>query len=178
MMGETMKKDNKFVGYEYKNVTVTRAMEPIYADSYTNFGWILDGTETPHKGISWVTLTFKRDRKIRNKAELTRLQRQFDGCIAEIETLERSRVIIPSATAYTIGIIGTAFMAGSFFAYNADQLSLSIVLAIPGFIGWLIPYLVYYRLRRRKTAKVQTLINQKYGESYKTCEKAHSLLPE
>lgn len=125
-----------------------------------------------------MTLKFKRDRKIRNKAELTRLQRQFDSCMAEIESLERSKATLSSAVAYVIGIIGTAFMAGSVFTYNAGYLPLSIVLAIPGFVGWIIPYLAYSRIRRRKTAKVNPLIDQKYDELYETCEKAHALLPE
>jgi hypothetical protein len=35
-------------------------------------------------------MKLKRDRKIRNKMELARLQRQFETAVAEIETLERS----------------------------------------------------------------------------------------
>lgn len=41
-----------------------------------------------------VTLKFKRNRKICNKAELTRLQRNFDACIAEIQSLKTSKRIM------------------------------------------------------------------------------------
>ena len=69
-------------------------------------------------------MKFKRDRKVRNKAELTRLQRQFDSCVSEIESLERSKYLRASVFAYIIGVVGTAFMAGSVFAYLADMLVL------------------------------------------------------
>ena len=36
-------------------------------------------------------LRFRRDRKICNRAELTRLQRNFDSCVAEIDALEQSK---------------------------------------------------------------------------------------
>jgi hypothetical protein len=59
-----------FVGYEYKEVSTSRGLEGVYADGYPNFGWELEGG-------NYGRLKFKRDRKIRNKAELSRLQREF-----------------------------------------------------------------------------------------------------
>ena len=38
---------NNFIGYEYQDVTVKRSMASMYADSYQNFGWELDGTAEP-----------------------------------------------------------------------------------------------------------------------------------
>ena len=175
-MSEVIKNENNFIGYEYKDVTVTRSMESVYADGYANFGWTLDGTAPSLKGISSVTLKFKRDRKIRNKVELTRLQRQFESCVVEIESLERSKGIGASAAAYGIGIVGTAFMAGSVFSYLAGLLPLSIILAIPGFIGWVLPYFSYINIHSRKTAKVAPLIDNQYDTIYDICEKANSLL--
>ncbi|MBY9079347.1 hypothetical protein KIH86_18840 [Paenibacillus sp. HN-1] len=175
-MSEIIKNEHQFVGYEYKDITVKSSMESVYTDGYPHFGWMLEGTSTPSHPIGSVTLKFKRDRKIRNKAELTRLERQFGACVSEIETLERSKVIGASAIAYVIGLIGTAFMAGSVFAYLDDMLTLSIILAIPGFIGWIIPYLSYRSIHNKKTAKLTPLIDQKYDEIYKVCEKGNELL--
>ncbi|WP_307397072.1 hypothetical protein [Paenibacillus anaericanus] len=164
-----------FIGYEYKDVTVKRKMESVYIDGYTHFGWALEGTSTSVLNVGSVTLKLKRDRKIRNKAELTRLQRHFDAAASEIETLESSKVIGASIVAYVIGIIGTAFVAGSVFSYLADNLILSIILAIPGFMGW-ITYLLYCSISKKKTSKVAPLIDQKYEEIYEVCEKANALL--
>ena len=175
-MSEMTKNESNFIGYEYKDITVKRSMEPVYADGYTHFGWALEGTSAPLQGIGAVTLKFKRDRKIRNKAELSRLQRQFDSCVGEIERMEASKVTGASACAYVIGVIGTAFLAGSVFAYNAGLLPFSIVLALPGFVGWILPYFCYCNISRKKTEQVSPLIDQKYDEIYEVSEKANGLL--
>lgn len=96
--------------------------------------------DIPLAGVSTVTMKFKRNRKIRNKSELTRLQRQFDAIANEIVSLENSKVVGASTVAYIIGVLGTAFMAGSVFAYLGARIPLCIILAIPAFIGWIIPY--------------------------------------
>ena len=173
---EISKKEKDFVGYEYKDLTIKRSMQSIYIDGYENFGWILESISNPVERIGHTTLKFKRDRKLRNKAELTRLQRQFDSCVTEIEALDRSKSIGASTAAYVIGIIGTAFMAGSVFAQLAGMIPLSIILAIPGFAGWIIPYFCFNNIRKRKTENVAPFIDSKYDEIYDLCEKANGLL--
>jgi hypothetical protein len=176
-MSEITKNENNFIGYEYKDITVTRSMESVYTDGYSNFGWALDrSTPSLQQGIQGVTLKFKRDRKIRNKVELTRLQRQFDSCVAEIEALESSKATGAMIAAFSIGLVGTAFMAGSVFAYLAGMILLCIILAIPAFIGWILPYFCYNNIRRNKIAKVEPLIDSQYDKLYDVCEKANALL--
>lgn len=138
-------RENNFVGYEYQNVNVKRSMVSIYADGYKNFGWELEGTaEEPGKlAMDTVTMKFKRNRKIANKVELTRLQRNFDACVSEIVSLEAAKHLKASAVASAIGIIGTAFMAGSVFAVTSGKIIACIVLAVPAFIGWILPYFLF-----------------------------------
>ena len=76
-MNEQEKKD--YVGYEYKEVTVRLEEASFYQDCYENFGWKPDGNFTMARGSHWTTLRLKRDRKIINKMELTRLQRHFEA---------------------------------------------------------------------------------------------------
>ncbi|MDO4173152.1 MAG: hypothetical protein Q4D42_00180 [Eubacteriales bacterium] len=170
--------ETNFVGYEYQNIHVKRSMASVYADGYENFGWDLESTgEQPG---TWpadtVAMKFKRDRKLRNKVELTRLQRNFDACVSEILSLEASKRVKASVIAYIIGIIGTAFMAGSVFAVTAGLIIPCIVLAVPALIGWILPYFLFRRVERQKTDEVTPLIDKKYDELYAICEKAHSLL--
>ena len=168
---------NNFIGYEYKDVITSRELEGIYADSYPSFGWSLDGAvPIPIIGMSTITLKFKRDRKIRNKAELTRLQRQFESYISEIIRMEKSKSVSASITAFTVGIIGTAFVAGATFSYLANFILLCIILAIPGFIGWILPYFLYNLTYAKKTNKLTPLIEVKYDEIYEVCEKGNGLL--
>lgn len=175
-MAEITRNENNFIGYEYKEITVNRSMEPVYADGYANFSWTLEDTFTPMQSVGPITMKFKRDRKIRNKAELGRLQRQFESCAGQIESLEKSKTSGAMIAAFSIGLAGTAFMAGSVFAYLAGMLPLSILLAIPAFVGWILPYFCFLSIRRKRTDKVAPLIDRKYDEMYEVCEKAHALL--
>lgn len=176
-MNEITRNSENFVGYEYKEITTTREMEGVYADGYPNFGWKLDGITPSVIGLSTVNLKFKRDRKIKNKAELSRLQRQFEAGIAEIGNLERSKTSSAFITAMTIGLIGTAFLAGATFSFiYAEMILLMIILAIPGFIGWFLPYMLYKKITAKRSATVMPLIERQYDALYEVCEKAHVLL--
>ena len=173
---ETSNSKRDFVGYEYKDVTVKRDLESVYIDGYTNFGWTLEDTSVPLQNIGSITLKMKRDRKMRNKAELVRLQRQFESCLSEIEKLELSKSLGASVVAYIIGIVGAALMAGAVFSYLAGMVPLMIILALPAFAGWTVPYFLYMKLQRKKTDEVTPLIDKKYDEIYEVCEKANGLL--
>ena len=168
-----------FVGYEYKEITTTRDMEGVYADGYPNFRWKLDGVAPSVIGFSAVTLKFKRDRKIRNKAELSRLQRQFETSIAEIGNLERSKTYSAFIAAMTVGLTGTAFLAGATFAFiYAAMIPLMVILAIPGFIGWFLSYILYKKIMAKKSSAVMPLVENQYDALYAVCEKGHALLAE
>jgi len=169
-------KKNSFVAYEHKEIAVKRELEAIYTDGYPSFGWMPDGRGASTNGLTSVNLKFKRDRKITNREELTKFQREFENCVKEIERMENTKVIVPSIVAYVIGIIGTVCMAGATFAYLAGMITLCIVLSIPGFIGWIIPYFCYLRIKRSKTEQITPLIDQKYDTIYEVCEKATGLL--
>lgn len=114
-MSEGTVTGDSFVGYEHKSIIVDGDMESMYADGYQNFGWMLESTSKPQAGVNTIAMKFKRDRKIRNKAELTRLQRQFDTCASKITRMENSK----------------------------NSHTLAIVLTLPGFIGWILPYFLH-----------------------------------
>lgn len=168
--------EKNFIGYEYHEVTVKKKMVSLYTDGYENFGWKLEGSENAMGAVDSVTLKFKRDRRIRNKTELTRLQRNFDSCVGEIVSLENSKTLKAAAAAYSVGIVGTAFMAGSVFAVTSGLAVLCMILAVPAFAGWILPYYLFRAIAKKKTAEVDPLIDRKYDEIYTVCEKANSLL--
>ena len=171
-----MKSD--YTAYDYKEVTVEKNKLSFYLDCYENFGWILDERFSLVKAGDMVTLHLKRNRKMINKTELTRLQRHFESCVSELIKLEKSKSTTAITACLVIGVIGTAFMAGSVFAITADppKLWLSIILAIPAFIGWLIPPLFYNNILLSKSKKLEPYIEKKYDEIYEICQKGHHLL--
>lgn len=178
-MAENDKERNPFVGYEYKKILVDKEKASMYLDCYENFGWAADENAAGKSGHSrQITVQMKRDRKLVNRMELTRLQQHFEACANEIETLEKSKVTVATVWALIMGVIGTAFMAGSTFAVTHEPpvIWLCIVLAVPGLAGWILPYFLYHFMYRKRTKKVQHLIEEKQEELYEICEKGHSLL--
>lgn len=167
-----------FIAYEYKEVSVNDNNASFYMDCYEAFGWEADGNIVSHNTPAGKTLRLKRDRKIINKAELTRLQRHFEACANDIEMLEKSKNSAAMIWSMTVGLIGTAFMAGSVFAITntPPKILLCIILAIPAFIGWILPYFIYRKILSKQTEKIQPLIEKKYDEIYEICEKGYSLL--
>lgn len=169
---------HSYIGYEYKKITVSEENALWYLDCYEAFGWEQDDHVPSYTGRHTVTLSLKRDRKIINKAELTRLQRNFEACAAELGNLERSRQTMASIWALTAGVIGTAFMAGSVFAVTHEPplIWLCILLAVPAFAGWIAPFFLYRVMVARRTTQIQPMIEEKQEEIYTLCEKGHSLL--
>lgn len=183
-MNEIIKDSHKFVGYDYKEVITNAQKVSFLMDAYENFGWIVDkniSNNMPTNGLNPyanVVLRLKRSRKIMNKMELTRLQRNFEFCMKEIDHLEKSKTSEATRYALIIGSIGTVFMATSVFAVTATppKMILCIVLAVPAFAGWILPYFIYKNVVRKRTEKVTLLIEEKQDEIYEICEKGSKLL--
>lgn len=183
-MDDRKKEGKKYIGYEYKEIVADSNMTSLLLDGYENFGWEIN-ENLSENGVGEVlgsarktVIRLKRDRKILNKMELTRLQRNFEACVAEIQTLEQRKTSAATASAIILGVVGTAFMAGSTFAVTAQppHIILCILLAVPGFLGWIFPYFLYKRVAAKQTERITPLIEAKYDEIYEICEKGNKLL--
>lgn len=182
-MDETGRLQKNYVGYEYKEVAADSSMASFLLDGYVSFGWEMDENLPKYHKTDRATmqnkivLRLKRNRKIINKMELTRLQRNFEACVSEIEALEKSKTSAATIYALISGMIGTAFMAGSTFAVTAQppHIMLCILFAIPGFAGWILPCFRYRRIVGKQTDKLTPLIEKKYEEIYEICEKGNKL---
>lgn len=161
-----------YVAYEYKEISARGERASMLMDFYQNLGWEV----TRESGNGKIML--RRSRKIMNKAELTRLQRNMEACVAEIDALQKSKTSKASAVSLAIGIIGTAFMAGSVFAVTAapPMVWLCVVLAIPAFAFWGLAPFLYSKMVKRRTGIVNELIEKKYDEICEVCEKGSKLL--
>jgi len=168
-----------YIGYDYKTVITSADKVSMYLDAYETFGWIPDDAmPVRHQLIGMVTLKLKRDRKILNKAELTRLQQHFEACMDEIATLENSKTRTATIYSLIVGLLGTAFLAGSVFAVTnkPPMILLCVILGIPGLVGWALPYPVFKRTAQNRAVEVIPLIEQKYDEIHEICEKGNTLL--
>lgn len=161
-----------YVAYEYKEIEASGERAALLTDCYQSLGWEAEKESFPDR------IMLRRSRKIMNKAELTRLQRNFEACIEEIDTLQKSKKSKAAAVSILIGLVGTAFMAGSVFAVTAQQpvIWLCVLLAIPAFGLWALAPVLYPRMVAKRTGIVNQLIEEKYDEIYTICEKGSKLL--
>ena len=179
-----MRQEKNFVGYDYKDIIVPSEQVSMYLDCYENFGWTVNENEYSAerqvmiRGQHHLKISMRRNRKIVNKMELTRLQRNFEACAHEIQILERAKTRKPMIWSLSLGILGTVFMTGATFAVVSEPpiVWLCILLAIPGFIGWIVPYFLYRHMAAQEEKKYNPLIEEKLDEIYLICEKGHSLL--
>lgn len=177
-MSEIREDGASFVGYEYKEVSAKGRNASLYLDGYQSFGWVLD-ERTPEEALRGKgTLVLKRDRKIVNKMELTRLQRHFEACVNDLAALEQSKTSRATVFSILVGLMGTVFLAGATFAavHEPPLVLLSAALAVPGFLGWIAPIFLYRAMVHRRTKIVNDLMEQKYDEIYEVCRKGHALL--
>ena len=65
----------EFTSFEYKEIQVSEDKASFYLDCYENFGWTLDDKFPSQRTGEKIQIKMKRNRKIVNKVELTRLQR-------------------------------------------------------------------------------------------------------
>lgn len=196
----------KFVGYEYKTVTVRTEMEGLWVDSERNFGWELDKKEPAIVKHVWgplrvmlaplallpgsqcdklivdresekkVVLTFKRDRMTENKDKLGRLETGFERSAAAIDALEAAKTAGGTAAAYAAGLLGTVFMGISVFSYLGGMLPLCILFAVPGFIGWVLPPFLKHMMVAKKTRAVQPHMEKQHEDIYQICREANVIL--
>ena len=174
---EVTRSGKDYVGYEYKTFITDNDKVSMYLDAYENFGWMPDDGVQARQFGDTIEVKLKRDRKILNKAELTRLQQHFVACMDEITALENSKIKTSTIYSILVGLIGTAFMAGSVFAVTADPplILLCIILGIPGCIGWALPYFLFQIFTKKRAVVVAPLIEQKYDEIHEICEKGNAL---
>ena len=175
---EVARSGKEYIGYEYKTINIDSEKASMYLDAYKNFGWISDDSLPTRSMIGMITIKLKRDRKILNKAELTRLQQHFEACMDEIASLEKSKEMKATVFSIIVGLIGTAFLASSVFAVTNEppMILLCVILGIPGLIGWALPYFVFKALVKKRMIEVTPLIEQKYDEAHEICEKGNALI--
>lgn len=177
-MSEIRKDGAQFIGYEYKEIAAQGEYASLCLDCYPSFGWVPDERAQETGPAASGKIVLRRERKLVNKMELTRLQRHFEVCVDEIKTLEKSKTSGAIIWAIVVGLIGTAFMAGATFAavHEPPHYVLCTVLALPGFIGWALPYFVYQKLAAKRAREVAELVEQKYDEIYEICGQGNKLL--
>ena len=143
--------------YEYISINVKSELESMYIDCYEHFGWIhIKNEEKKDYYINnnvnqdIVNIKFKRNRAITGKEELNELQRKCEKSFLKINRLEKEPMSLAISYALIIGMIGILFSIVSVFSLLASNWFIGIVSVVIAIIGFILPYLVYRRVKGNK----------------------------
>lgn len=177
-MEQTGNTGRDYVGWEYKEIRLGHADIAAYLDGYESFGWELDEERSIIREDGECIIQLKRDRRLLNRQELTRLQRNYEDCREQIDRLRQSVRSQGTAVSLAVGILGCPFAAGSILASSAEppNLLLCAFFAVPALICWILPVFLFRAVCDRRKRRIVPLIEEKYDEIYALCEKGKGLL--
>ena len=174
-----MEKD--FITYEDMSKTGKASEQTRLVDMYEAFGWeVTDIKPTLSEGV---TISFKRDRKLRHKNEVNKLQRKAEENYSQIKHLENSQKNAPSIFSYIFGIISVLILGGGMSMVmvnpqSTTMLVVGIVLGVVGLALCAINYPIYKKWVDKKTAQIMPLIDDAEEKLATTLENASNLVFE
>ena len=199
-----MNNKKNFVVYEYKNVNVKRDSAGMHIDCMENFGWSLiedDGYdfqallsnlnpvnlgrniadaaqcfgETADASPT-ITLKFKRDRRIENKQQLDKLEKEYEEALSAINKIERKNSAQTMGVSLGTGIIGAVFVGLSVYSFISSNIVLGTLFAVVGAAGWAIGFFSNQKVGKKKSVQSGPQVQEQLGIAYNACEQAHALL--
>lgn len=164
--------------YDYKDIVISRNKVPVFVECYKNFGWSVDENTSYEYFDSYTKVKMKRERKIINKMELTRLQRNFEACVKEVKNLELTKTKFARTSALSVGILGIVILIGAILldAYAVTFKCISTIMTVLGVLGCVLPYFIFQRIRDKQEKKLQPFIDEKCEEIRGLCKKGCALL--
>lgn len=170
--------EKDFITYEYRTKTVKAKDRTRVMDMSEAFGWEVTVT-TPT--IEGVTVSLKRDRKIKHKQELMKLERQADETFSAINKLNSAKTLTASVFAYIFGCIAALILGGGMCMTMLTENNIpafvgGIVLGIAGIVLCSVNYLIYKKIEEKKTVQVIPLIDDNEEKLANILAKGNDLL--
>ena len=169
--------------YDYITVETAEKFAIEYIDCYETMGWQFVKREYTFNFQKFLktALTFKRDRKIENKAELNKLQVKLDDALNHINMLEANKGTSAVATAMSVGTVGALAFGGGLCLCLIGTATVPAIIGgcVLGVVGLGIgglAYLLYRKVLAKKSAANAALIDQQREEIGALCERAHKLV--
>ncbi|MDE7083515.1 MAG: hypothetical protein K2O89_07435 [Clostridia bacterium] len=171
--------EKDFIAYEYQTKTVKAKDQTRVMDMSEAFGWEVTGT-TPTIAEG-VTISLKRDRKIRHKQELVKLERQAEETYAAICKLKSAKTLAASVFAYIFGCIAALVFGGGMcmtmlIENNPAAFAGGIILGIVGIVLCSVNYLIYKKIEEKKTVQVLPMIDDNEEKLANVLAKGNDLL--
>lgn len=163
--------------FEYARTTVKADLAQAACDCYESLGFELTGQRTSNPG-GQVTLSFRRSRKVRGKAQLAKMQRAMDDTLASIADYEAEKTKRARVQALSIGTVSALILGvGMCCTMVWDNLMvLGIVVGILGIAGCIFAWLRYRKVCEAEAARLNPQIEEAYGRLATQCEEAQAVL--
>lgn len=171
--------EKDFTTYEYRTKTVKNKDQTRAIDMYEAFGWEITATTPTY--VDGVTLSLKRDRKLKHKQELIKLERQAEDVFETINGLHRAKTLGASVFAYIFGVIAALIFGGGMCLVMLVENSIpalvgGIILGIVGIALCGINYLVYKKIVEKKIKQILPIIDNNEEKLANILEKGDELL--
>lgn len=161
--------------FEYARTTVANDLATVATDCYENMGWELTGSKAAG---GHTTLSFRRSRKLKNKAQLVKIQRAMDDLIASIASFEGEKTRKATMISIGVGTVSALVLGVGMSCTMVWQqfMVLGIVVGLVGIAGCIAAWLLYRRTVAEETARIAPSIEAAYDRLATACEEAQTLL--
>ena len=171
--------DKNFVSYEYKIVSVRAEKRARVSDLYEAFGWEI--TSAGQSVAGSVTLSMRRDRKLKHKPELVKIERQAEETYNGLQKLETAKTLGAQIFAYIFGVIAVLILGGGMsmtmvVENNVPVFAAGIILGVLGIALCTANYFIYVKLATDKTKKLLPAIDESEESLANLLEKGNGLL--
>lgn len=166
-----------YTSWEYTRTSVKSDLAQVATDCYENLGFELTGAKT-ESARSTTTLSFRRSRKVRGKAQLVKLQRTMDDLIASIAGMEAEKTRKASLRALTLGIV-SALVLGVGMCCTMVWTNLmipGIIIGVAGIAGCIGAWLLYRSTVAKESERIAPRIEAAYDSLATACEEAQAVL--
>lgn len=164
--------------YDYITVETDNGSAPKIADCYKALGWELINSSENYDFFT--VLNFKRNRKIKNKDQLNKLQVKLDDAFTGIGVFENKKTISAMIISLIIGFSGALILAGGLSLCILNPAIWSIIagslLIASGICVCCLNLLIYRKISAKKTAAMNASIQQKREEIDLLCKEAQKFL--
>ncbi len=171
--------DKDFVAYEYATKTVKAKDQTRVTDLYESFGW--EVTALTPTLLDSVTLSLKRDRKIRHRQELNKCERQAEALLETIGRQKDATTMGAKIFSYLFGIFAALVLGGGMC------LVMLIENSVPALVGGIavgligialcgVNYFIYKKMAEKKTRKLLPVIDENEEKLANLLEKGNDLL--
>lgn len=163
--------------FEYARTVVKADLAQVAVDCYESLGYELTGQRASTPG-GQVTLSFRRSRKVRSKAQLSKIQRTMDDTLDSIASMEAEKTKKATTQAVVIGVVAALVLGlGMCCTMVWTQFMIpGIVIGLAGIAGCLYAFVRYRAICVAETARLNPAIEDAYDRLATLCEEAQAVL--